>query len=200
MANMSSSVRAVRRRCSEANAVQVLDNSISMEVSAASPEDCEAVAQVHVAGWQAAYANILDPAFLASLSIERRAESWRRVLAEGKSELLVGRVGSSVVGFASFGPSRDADAPAGRGELWALYLDPQAWSTGVGRTLWLAARERLLSLRFSSVSLWVLERNARAIRFYCAAGFTIEAGSEKEFELGGTKVREVRMVAPLQPH
>jgi ribosomal protein S18 acetylase RimI-like enzyme len=48
------------------------------------------------------------------------------------------------------------------------------------------------------VSLWVLERNTRAIRFYTAAGFAIEAGSEKEFELGGLLVREVRMIHPGQ--
>jgi ribosomal protein S18 acetylase RimI-like enzyme len=165
-----------------------------MEIRAASPEDCHAVAEVHVASWQAAYAGVLDAASLASLSIERRADSWRQVLAEAQSELLVGRMGASTVGFASFGPSRDADAPSGRGEIWALYVHPRAWSTGAGRELWFAARERLQSQGSSSISLWVLECNARAIRFYSAAGFTIETGSEKEFELGGTKVREVRMV------
>ena len=45
-----------------------------------------------------------------------------------------------------------------------------------------------------SVSLWVIDRNERARRFYCAAGFNVEAESEKEFELGGAKLREVRMV------
>jgi ribosomal protein S18 acetylase RimI-like enzyme len=75
-----------------------------------------------------------------------------------------------------------------------LYVHPQAWSTGAGRELWLAARERLQSQGSSSISLWVLERNARAIRFYSEAGFTIETGSEKELALGGTKVREVRLV------
>jgi ribosomal protein S18 acetylase RimI-like enzyme len=165
-----------------------------MEVRAASPEDCRAVAEVHVASWQAAYAGILDPAFLASLSIDRREESWRQVLSAAQSELLLGVAGASVIGFASFGPSRDADAPAARAELWALYVHPTSWSTGAGRELWQAAHARLGSQGFSSVSLWVLERNVRAINFYSAAGFTTEAGSEKEFELGGTKVREVRMV------
>lgn len=165
-----------------------------MEVRAASFEDCRAVAEVHVASWQAAYAGILDPAFLAGLSVERREESWRQVLSVGESELMLGVADGAVVGFASIGPSRDPDAPAARAELWALYVDPRCWSTGAGRQLWQAAYARLRSQGFLSVSLWVLERNARAINFYSSAGFTIEAGSEKEFELGGATVREVRMV------
>lgn len=165
-----------------------------MDIRAASPEDCNAIAAVHVASWQAGYMGILDPAFLAGLSVERRAASWRQVLAEAQSELLVGCVGSSIVGFASFGASRDADAPARRGELRALYVVPHAWSTGAGRELWLAARARLLSLGLPTISLWVLEHNRRGIDFYSAAGFSVEPGSAKEFELGGTKLREVRMV------
>jgi ribosomal protein S18 acetylase RimI-like enzyme len=165
-----------------------------MEIRAASADDCRAVAAVHVASWQAAYSGILDSTFLDGLSIDRREESWRKVLSAGDSELLLGCAGSSVVGFASFGPSRDADAPRQRGELWALYVDPRSWSTGAGRKLWQAAHSSLQSQGYSSVSLWVLEQNARAIRFYSVAGFVIETGSEKEFELGGRRVREVRMI------
>jgi ribosomal protein S18 acetylase RimI-like enzyme len=165
-----------------------------MELRAASPDDCRAVAQVHVASWQAAYAGILHPAFLAGLSIDRREESWRKVLSAGNSELLLGFKGSTLVGFASFGPSRDADAQPGRGELLALYVHPQSWSIGAGRALWRGAHTRLRSQGHSSTSLWVLERNARAIGFYASVGFAMEAGSEKQFELGGTKVIELRMV------
>ena len=53
---------------------------------------------------------------------------------------------------------------------------------------------RRRSQGFSSVSLWVLELNLRAIRFYSKADFYVEAGSEKELALGGTNMREVRMV------
>jgi len=165
-----------------------------MEVRAALPEDCRAVASVHVASWQAAYTGILDGGFLAGLSIDRREDSWRQVLSAADSELLIGCEDGSVVGFASFGRSRDADAPPRRGELWALYVHPRSWSTGAGRELWSAAHARMQSQQATSISLWVLESNARAVRFYSVAGFAVEAGSEKEFELGGTKVREVRMV------
>jgi ribosomal protein S18 acetylase RimI-like enzyme len=165
-----------------------------MEILAALPEDCRSIAEVHVQSWRAAYGGVLDAAFLSGLSVDHREVSWRQVLSEGKSELLVGTEAGSVIGFSSFGPSRDSDAPPHRGELWALYIRPDTWSTGAGRELWQATRARLRSKGFSSMSLWVLERNTRAIRFYSTAGFVAEPGSEKEFELGGTKVRELRMV------
>ena len=119
---------------------------------------------------------------------------WRQILAEGRSELLVATDGAAVVGFVSFGPCRDEAAPTDRGEVWAIYVAPSAWSTGVGQALWRVASERLRALGFHSISLWVIEGNERAIRFYTAAGFSVEAGSEKEFEIGGAKLREVRMV------
>jgi ribosomal protein S18 acetylase RimI-like enzyme len=168
-----------------------------VELAAATPDDCRAVAELHVASWRVAYAEILPADYLAGLSVDKREASWRQVLAEARSEVLLARRGDAVLGFASFGPSRDTDAPPARGEVWAIYVHPDAWSAGVGRRLLDAARERLVAAGQSSISLWVLAANARAIRFYAAAGFAIEPGSEKEFELGGVRVREVRMVAEL---
>jgi ribosomal protein S18 acetylase RimI-like enzyme len=171
-----------------------MSDSDRVELFAATPDHCRAVAEVHVASWQAAYADILPAEFLAGLSVSKREASWRQVLAEARSELLLARRDEAVLGFASFGPSRDQPA---RGEVWAIYVHPDAWSAGVGRRLLEATRERLVAAGHDSMSLWVLAGNARAIRFYAAAGFAIEPGSEKEFELGGARVREVRMVAGL---
>jgi ribosomal protein S18 acetylase RimI-like enzyme len=165
-----------------------------MEVRAALPADCRAIAEVHVASWQAAYAGILHPAFLADLSVGRREEMWREVLSRRQSQILVACADASVVGFVSFGRARDSDAPLERGELGALYVHPRAWSSGVGRALCDAALEGLRSLGFSSVSLWVLEHNQRAIAFYSRAGFFVDAGAEKRSDLGGVTLQEVRMV------
>jgi ribosomal protein S18 acetylase RimI-like enzyme len=170
-----------------------------MEVRAALPEDCRSIAEVHVASWQAAYAGLLDSGFLATLSVESRVELWRRVLSQRQSEVLACCAHSRLIGFVSFGPSRDADAPLGRGELSALYVHPRAWSTGAGRGLWNAAHAGLLAQGLDSVSLWVLERNERAIAFYSKSGFHTEPGSAKQLDIGGTLLREVRMVHASEP-
>jgi ribosomal protein S18 acetylase RimI-like enzyme len=170
-------------------------SNMDERIVAASADDCRAIAELHVASWRAAYAHLLAAEYLSGLSVEQREASWRKVLAEGRSELLVARRDGVILGFASFGPSRDQDAPPARGELWAIYVHPDAWSTGVGRRLLAAARERLAASGHASASIWVLAGNERAIRFYAAAGFALEPESAKEFELGGARVREVRMLS-----
>jgi hypothetical protein len=45
--------------------------------------------------------------------------------------------------------------------------------------------------------LWVLEQNARAIRFYEAAGFEWDKSPAKTFELGGVTLKELRFSCPL---
>ena len=112
-------------------------------------------------------------------------------------ELLVAWVDGEAAGWVSFDTSRDKDAAASTGEIWALYVDPAHWSSGIGRELWRCARERLLERGFRSIGLWVLAANARAIRFYEAAGLALELGSAKLFELGGKQVQELRYTAAL---
>jgi ribosomal protein S18 acetylase RimI-like enzyme len=168
-----------------------------MQVLHATAEDARSVAQIHVDAWRAAYAEIFPADYLATLSVDRREAEWRRTIAAAKPELLVAKVDGAVHGWISFGASRDEGASSTDGELWALYAAPGRWSTGVGKALWLRARDLLIERGFESCSLWVFPQNARAIRFYEAAGFTLDASSEKTFDLAGDKHREVRYVGSL---
>lgn len=155
------------------------------------------MAHVHVLSWQHAYRNVLPPEFLSQLSVERRTAMWHEAITKGVPELLVAKVQGAVIGFVAFGPSRDDGAHSGSAEVWAIYLAPESWSSGIGRALWLAARERMLEQRVHSVSLWVIATNHRAIKFYRAAGFHPAATAPKELTLGGMQVQEVRYVQAL---
>ena len=159
--------------------------------------DARRVAEVHVQAWQAAYVGIVPDEHLASLSIDKRETMWREAIEKQVPELLVAWVDGEAAGWVSFDTSRDKDAAASTGEIWALYVDPAHWSSGIGRELWRCARERLLERGFRSIGLWVLAANARAIRFYEAAGLALELGSAKLFELGGKQVQELRYTAAL---
>ena len=188
--------RAGRGRPARIRAARAAGHVIaSLQITPARAEDCAELARVHVASWQRAYRHLLPVAYLDALSAERREAAWREVLAQGRSELLVARADGDVAGFASFGPCRDEGAPPGRGELWALYVAPRHWSTGVGLALWRAAQARLVALDFGETSLWVLAGNTRAIGFYASVGFAPEPGAAREFEMGGAKLREIRYVA-----
>ena len=94
----------------------------------------------------------------------------------------------SAVGFVAVGLSRDS---GGDGELYAIYVLPEQWGTGVGRALIEAGEERLRELGHGHASLWVLEANPRARRFYEAAGWSTD-GTTRPIEIFGILVPEIR--------
>lgn len=108
------------------------------------PDDARAVAEIHVDAWQAAYSAILPEAFLASLTVASRQAFWTQFLADKPGDLLVAMAGDRMLGWVNTGPCRDRDAAMGDAEIWAFYVSPAVWSTGVGRQLWMSARSRLL--------------------------------------------------------
>ena len=165
-----------------------------MQVTAAHSEDSLALATIHVASWRVAYAALFPAEYLASLSVVERAKSWLAILKARASRTLVAKRDGEILGFVSFGRSRDRDAPADRGEVWALYVSPDAWSVGAGWALWEAARVQMLHAGYAQVSLWVLSGNVRGMRFYEAAGFVLEPNSEQFFEHGGTTLQEARLL------
>lgn len=163
-----------------------------MHIINATLEDARAVAEIHVLSWQHAYRGILPQDFLESLSVEKREAVWREQISRGSPDLLVAKSQNQLGGFVCFGASRDEGAPAGTAEIMAIYLAPAMLSTGLGRRLWLSALDRMIDRGFTSVTLWVLVRNDRAIRFYEAAGFSADPASRKHFSLGGAVVEEIR--------
>lgn len=173
-----------------------------MLIELARVEDARAIAEVHVASWQAAYRGLLPEGYLASLSIAEREARWRRDIESGQAWVLVVRAREGqVLGLAAYGASRDDDAPAQRGELQAIYLHPAHWGQGMGRALCRAALQDLAKKEFTSAGLWVIEGNDRAIRFYERVGFVCEPDSRKAFELGGVSLHELRYRCALPaPH
>lgn len=71
--------------------------------------DSRAIAEIHVRAWQGAYHGILPPHVLGALSVEARASTWAARISEGASILVAEDEGSAIVGWASFGLSRDED-------------------------------------------------------------------------------------------
>jgi ribosomal protein S18 acetylase RimI-like enzyme len=164
-----------------------------MLIRRALKSDAFGIATVHVRTWQAAYRGIVPDAYLDSLSIDARAQTWRKALACDKpQEVWVATLASEVAGWVAFGPARDGRSTPGTGELEAIYVSAQYWGSGVGRELWLTARSRLAEQGFTMATLWVLLENTRAIRFYRAAGFVPNRESEKQIIVGGRALMEIR--------
>jgi ribosomal protein S18 acetylase RimI-like enzyme len=158
-----------------------------VHVRPTSVDDALAIETVRVHGWRSAYRHVFPPDELDALPID--AERWRsrlRVPPRGWTTMVC-EDGDRVVGFSSVGPSRDED---GLGELYAIYVAPEAWSTGAGRAL-MAAAEAQLASEYGAALLWVLEDNPRARRFYERAGWAPD-GARKAEERFGVRAPEVR--------
>lgn len=151
-------------------------------------DDADAIARVQVAGWHATYRGLMPDALLDAHTFEARAPRWRQNLSElePRRRTTVFERDGTVVGFATAGPSRDEREA---GELWALYAHPEAWGSGVGRALLGDALAFLAARGHASVMLWVLRGNARAIRFYEAAGFRLDGGTKVEDEVDELRMR-----------
>jgi RimJ/RimL family protein N-acetyltransferase len=164
------------------------------DVRLATTADAEAIAVVHVDSWRAAYRGIVPDSVLDRLSVERRAAVWRETIKRpGDERVWVVERDRRVIGFAATSPARDDDVAAGTGEVAAIYLDPAAWSTGLGRQLFGAAVDDLGRRKFGPLVLWVLTANRRARRFYEAAGWRPD-GTTRMLDFDGTPIEEIRYV------
>lgn len=170
-----------------------------MTVRPADARDAAAIALVHVQAWQAAYRGLIPQDYLAGLDASQRQAAWERRLAETRlpaAGTLVAEVDDRVVGFAHLCPTRDAgEDPQAIGEITSIYLAPHVWGRGIGKTLITASVDVLTRAGYQQATLWVLEANERARRFYQACGWFPD-GAVKRDESRGFPLTEVRYRRP----
>jgi GNAT superfamily N-acetyltransferase len=151
-----------------------------VEVRPAVENEGWAVGALRARAWQAAYRGSIPDAVLDALPLEE--ERWQAIARgeAGEERLWVAFAGGKVVGYCHTGPCRDADAPEGRDEVYALYVEPDLVGFGVGNPLFERALADLRERGSQTVTLWVLESAGRARRFYEVAGFTPDGARRAE--------------------
>jgi ribosomal protein S18 acetylase RimI-like enzyme len=168
-----------------------------MLIRMAEPDDAMAVARVHVRSWQVAYRGLLPDEYLDQIRLEDRAERYDFATRDPlKPRTIVAEEGTSIQGFATTMPSRDADL-TDHGELCALYVDPELWGRGIGAALIKAARAHLFQTGFRNALLWVLVGNERATRFYIGDRWAAD-GHHRADTVWGVTVNEVRYQRGLE--
>ena len=150
-----------------------------LRVRPATSEDVEAIAALHVAGYESTYRGMVPDAVIDSRPIELRRRVWgERLAAPGQREfVLVAELEGEIAGFSS---GRVATAEeGGDGErigCWEnLYLRPDvvgsANSLKVGFALHQATLDGLAACGFDEAVNFVIEGNDRARRFFEAVGW-----------------------------
>jgi len=150
----------------------------------ANAEDANYVGEVHTKSWQAAYNGVIPDEYLSSLSPQKRTERFKNQIEEYKDTTFyyVAEFDDQIVGTLVLHKCRDDDIDE-TGEIGAIYLIPEYWDKGFGLKLMDFSVATLKEMGFSSISLWVLEGNIRARRFYEKCGFTFD-GTKKEINIG----------------
>lgn len=142
-------------------------------IRAALPGDAASIAEVHVASWRWAYRGQLPDDALVALDVAEREKRWREAISDaGRIVLVATDDAGAIVGFAHAAPTDDADGAPGTGQLFAIYLDEQAAGKGIGRALLARVTDEMRRAAFTRATLWVLETNHRARRFYDRAGWS----------------------------
>jgi len=166
--------------------------TVATQIRQARVEDSTAIARVHVASWLAAYDKIVPAAVLAAQSMQKQEDFWREALRRTCDNVLVATVTSGeIVAWISFGACRKPRESVAAGEIYALYARPEYFGTGIGRSLWEAARPRLRDAGFLSVIALVIAANHPARRFYERIGFTLVPNSESTFTWAGAQIGDV---------
>ena len=140
-------------------------------------EDAPAIAAVHVAAWRATYRGIFPDDVLDGLSLEEFTKRHAARLtnpAPADARVWVAEGARGIVGFSIGGSARDPDLPPWAGEVYAIYLVPDALGRGIGRSLFGKSLATLREQGKREVVVWVAEANARARRFYEAAGLALD--------------------------
>lgn len=153
-----------------------------MEMRDAHLGDSSAVAELHVAAWQAAYRGLLPDEVLDALSASDREEMWGRLIAgfTPMDSAIVAVDSYGILGFVHVCPSRDPDARPTVGEVSSIYVHPTHWGHGIGRSLLEAAAERLVAAGFDAATLWVVAGNQRAMSFYEALGWAADGNTRDD--------------------
>jgi GNAT superfamily N-acetyltransferase len=171
-------------------------------IRSASTADAAQIAAVMRDSWLAAYDGIIAPAIIDRATAPDGGARVRQSFRTRPWQRMIAAVEADIVGYASFGPERDVlEVPwpypltsAGSGgqvaELYALYVHPSRWSTGTGRALMDQVLAKVRTAGYACITLWVLEANARARRFYQRAGFAPDGARHVLDDLGG--VTEIR--------
>lgn len=157
---------------------------MSFVIAPGAAADMEGVGSLH------ALSRLKTYEFLSGYRPEVYTAHWRaRFEAEQDNHRLhVAKDGSQeVIGFAYVGD----------GWLHAIHVHPDWIGRGVGLALLAKARIALRDLGFVRASLWVLEDNERARRFYERDGWVL-SGQVRLSEIDGVMTRQLEYVCDLR--
>ena len=159
---------------------------IVISIRPATEHDAVAISHVHVQSWRTTYAGIVPEEYLSTLNEAERVLQWREWLTRD-IPVYIADLDGEIVGFISGGAIREP-VQTYDAELYAIYLLEQTQGQGIGTALLKKLAESLSSKGFTSMIVWVLEKNPSR-HFYERSSAQIVTA--KDIQIGGVMLSEV---------
>jgi len=154
------------------------------------PADAQVVGRIHVESWNVAYRGIMPDDVIARTDLAYRTKFWAERIADEAWPIFLLEEDGKAVAFCQMIPTRDSDDdPTRVGHITSLHVLPQLRGHGYGRTLVDHVLQEFRHRGFAEVTLWVLEENRSARRFYERYGFHFDGATQ---QYPRTQVPEVR--------
>jgi len=166
-----------------------------ISIRAVTPADIPGLAGIHLRCYREAHRGIIPADYLAKMKASGWQRDWERKFTQGVSgepaferHFVAEDSRAGIIGFASTGPSRDAQLKY-EGEIYDVYVLAEFQGRGVGRSLVAAAVEFLRRRRMNSMLAWFFEGNDRARDFFGHLG-SIPVKLKKDVSIDGKKLVE----------
>ncbi len=150
-------------------------DELALTIRVARPKDAAEVARIYIESWHDTYPAVLSRAMLSAIRSQKR-----------EIVLVAEDAKAGVVAMASLGPARDKSLGYD-GEVYTLYVDPNYFGRGAGRTLLNGAFAVLRARGFTSCQIWAHAKN-NARFFYESMGGRVIA--ERTARMMGDMVPE----------
>lgn len=161
-----------------------------MTLRRATLDDASAIGHIHVESWNVAYRGIMPDDVIARTDLAYRTRFWAERIADPEWPVFVIEEDGQRVAFCQMVPSRDPDDdPARVGHTTSIHVLPHLRGRGHGRALVDHVLAEFQRRGFIEVTLWVLEQNSPARKFYERYGFRQDAATRR---YPRTEVPEVR--------
>lgn len=152
--------------------------------------DKSALGRIYCEAWKEAYKDLLPKEYLANLNEELCTPKTNNL-----QNYFVAETENIVAGLINYGVSRD-NANEKTGKIRAIYILPQFWRKGLGKTFFRTAQGEMKKQGYTSAYLWVLEQNERAVKFY--EKMQMRRTKEKRtVNLNGTLLTEIKFECDL---
>jgi len=145
----------------------------SITIRLAVPTDAYDMSEVHIRSWEVAYKDIIPVEYILEKNATRLA-LWERILGDVNTTQFIIKKDGKTAGMMGIGVSRDEDAGDKVYELMGLYLFPEYFHQGIGTYAMEFAFDKAWGLGKKIMTVWLLEDNINAKRFYEKCGFTVD--------------------------